>query len=322
MSKFVYEQSFTITLKSKLHITDEFKETFNMDTLSRYFGNEFEIVDVQHALNDPLKAATLDHKEILCALAICDDQPYYNLRKPSGSHSGNSVTIDDDIVDINVTCIYGVYHFDTYLSITTVFDKQLTVEDVKSWLPQIAVKYGEVTVVENGDAIVTDSSKTFDDTKAYCSLATRTYFDSISEDILEIPDRLNVTILGYRSNAIVNVFTYHRDLYDECVTKLADDECRNAHVLATDNPLLAFFDYGYEHEDWENDTYFVDSIVKRNDGLTASEFCNEYLNTCTNLDVDDTVIQFLDEGDEFGRGMVWTEERLDNVMSKFGFIKD
>ena len=119
MSKYIYEQNFTITLKSKLHITDDFKETFNMDTLSRYFGNEVEIVDVQHALDDPLKAATVDPKEVLCALAICDDRPYYNLHKLSGSYSGNSVTIDDDIVDINVTCIYGVYHFDTYFSITT-----------------------------------------------------------------------------------------------------------------------------------------------------------------------------------------------------------
>ena len=43
MDNHVYEQSFSIELTSKLHVTDEFKQKFGMDTLSYYFGNDIEV---------------------------------------------------------------------------------------------------------------------------------------------------------------------------------------------------------------------------------------------------------------------------------------
>ena len=81
MSNHIYEQSFSIELTSKLHVTDEFKQKFGMDTLSHYFGNEIEDEDVKPALEDPLKVATLDSKEVLCALAMCNDGFFYDIPK-------------------------------------------------------------------------------------------------------------------------------------------------------------------------------------------------------------------------------------------------
>ena len=81
MSEHIYEQSFSIELTSKLHITDEFKQKFGMDTLSHYFGNEIEDYAVKTALEDPMKAVTLDSKEVLCALAMCNDKFFYDLPK-------------------------------------------------------------------------------------------------------------------------------------------------------------------------------------------------------------------------------------------------
>ena len=224
MSEHIYEQSFSIELTSKLHVTDEFKQKFGMDTLSHYFGNEIEDEDVKSALEDPLKAATLDSKEVLCALAMCNHGFFYDIPKRIESYNGESVSIKDEVVHTKITFDDGVYSFKVSFGVNTVFDHQLTTENVMVWLPAIVVAYGKFVITEASDVKVTDADEVFDKTKAYCSLATRTYFDDDRDLLLELPDKLNVTVVLSRGNKVVKVLTYQRDLYDICTKHLCEDE--------------------------------------------------------------------------------------------------
>lgn len=325
MSEHIYEQGFSIELTSKLHITDEFKRQFGMDTLSPYFGNEIEDYDVKKALEDPMKAVTLDSKEVLCALAMCNHGFFYDIPKRIESRNGESVSIKDEVVHTKITFDDGVYSFKVSFGINTVFDHQLTTENVMMWLPAIVVAYGAFSIVENCDVKVTDADRAFNSTKAYSSLATRTYFDEGSGLLLELPDKLNVTVLLSRGDKVVNALTYYRDLYDICTKYLREDaEYRNRYYFDICDALLVFFDYGYERlngsADWDSDDIYInDPIVKPSDGLSFSEFLNKYLNAYENFEVTDDTKCFLDADGEFRRDIVWTEDLIDKIMMKFGF---
>lgn len=325
MSEHIYEQSFSIELTSKLHVTDEFKQKFGMDTLSHYFGNEIEDEDVKSALEDPMKAVTLDSKEVLCALAMCNHGFFYDIPKRIESYNGESVSIKDDVVHTKITFDDGVYCLKVSFGITTVFDHQLTTENVMMWLPAIVVAYGKFVITETSDVKVTDADEVFDKTKAYSSLATRTYFDEDRDLLLELPDKLNVTVVLSRGNKVVKVLTYHRDLYDICTKHLREDEeYQNRYYFDICDALLAFFDYGYERldesADWDSDDIYInDPIVKPSDELSISEFLNEYLNAYENFEATDDTKYLINEDDEFRSDIVWTEVLLDKIMLKFGF---
>lgn len=325
MSNYIYEQSFSIELTSKLHVTDEFKQKFGMDTLSHYFGNEIEDEDVKSALEDPLKAATLDSKEVLCALAMCNYDFFYDIPKRIESYNGESVSIKDEVVHTKITFDDGVYCFKISFGINTVFDHQLTTENVMMWLPAIVVAYGTFVITEASDVKVTDADEVFDKTKAYCSLATRTYFDADRDLLLELPDKLNVTVLLSRGNKVVRALTYHRDLYDICTKHLCEDEkYQNRYYFDICDALLVFFDYGYERldesADWDSDDIYInDPIVKSSDELSISEFLNQYLNAYENFEATDDTKYLINEDGEFRSDIVWTEVLLDKIMLKFGF---
>lgn len=325
MSEHIYEQSFSIELTSKLHVTDEFKQKFGMDTLSHYFGNEIEDEDVKSALEDPLKVATLDSKEVLCALAMCNHGFFYDIPKRIESYNGESVSIKDEVVHTKITFDNGVYSFKVSFGVNTVFDHQLTTENVMVWLPAIVVAYGKFVITEASDVKVTDADAVFDKTKAYSSLATRTYFDDDRGLLLELPDKLNVTVLLSRGNKVVRALTYHRDLYDICTKHLCEDaEYQNRYYFDICDSLLVFFDYGYERldesADWDSDNIYInDLIVKPSDELSISEFLNEYLNAYENFEATDDTKYLINEDGEFRSDIVWTEVLLDKIMLKFGF---
>ena len=325
MSDHIYEQSFSIELTSKLHVTDEFKQKFGMDTLSHYFGNEIEDEDVKSALEDPMKAVMLDSKEVLCALALGNHGFFYGIPKRIESYNGESVSIKDEVVHTKITFDNGVYCFKVSFGINTVFDHQLTTENVMMWLPAIVVAYGTFAITEASDVKVTDADEVFDKTKAYCSLATRTYFDADRDLLLELPDKLNVTILLSRGNKVVKVLTYRRDLYDICTKHLREDEeYQNRYYFDICDSLLVFFDYGYERldesADWDSDDIYInDPIVKPSDELSISEFLNEYLNAYENFEATDDTKYLINEDGEFRSDIVWTEVLLDKIMLKFGF---
>lgn len=325
MSEHIYEQSFSIELTSKLHVTDEFKQKFGMDTLSRYFGNEIEDEDVRSALEDPLKAATLDSKEVLCALAMCNHGFFYDIPKRIESYNGESVSIKDEVVHTKITFDDGVYSFKVSFGVNTVFDHQLTTENVMMWLPAIVVAYGKFVITEASDVKVTDAAEAFNNTKAYSSLATRTYFDDERDLLLELPDKLNVTILLSRGNKVVRALTYYRDLYDICTKHLREDaEYQNRYYFDICDSLLVFFDYGYERldesADWDSDDIYInDPIVKPSDELSISEFLNKYLNAYENFEATDDTKYLINEDGEFRSDIVWTEVLLDKIMLKFGF---
>lgn len=325
MSEHVYEQSFSIELTSKLHVTDEFKQKFGMDTLSRYFDNDIEDYDVKTALEDPMKAVLLDSKEVLCALAMCNHGFFYDLPKSVETRSGESVTLKDEVVHTKITCDNGVYCFKVSFGINTVFDHQLTTENVMMWLPAIVTAYGTFVITEASDVKVTDADEVFDKTKAYSSLATRTYFDDDRGLLLELPDRLNVTVLLSRGNKVIKVLTYYRDLYDICIKHLREDEeYQNRYYFDICDALLVFFDYGYERldesADWNSDDIYVnDPIVKPSDELSISEFLNQYLNAYENFEATDDTKYLINEDGEFRSDIVWTEVLLDKIMLKFGF---
>lgn len=325
MSEHIYEQSFSIELTSKLHVTDEFKQKFGMDTLSHYFGNEIEDEDVKSALEDPLKVATLDPKEVLCALAMCNHGFFYDLPKRIESYNGESVSIKDEVVHTKIIFDNGVYCFKVSFGVNTVFDHQLTTENVMVWLPAIVVAYGTFVITEASDVKVTDAAEVFDKTKAYSSLATRTYFDEDRDLLLELPDKLNVTVLLSRGNKVVKVLTYQQDLYDICTKHLREDEeYQNRYYFDICDSLLVFFDYGYErldeNADWDSDDIYInDPIVKPSDELCISEFLNKYLNAYENFEATDDTKYLLDEDGEFRSDIVWTEVLLDKIMLKFGF---
>lgn len=325
MGNHIYEQSFSIELTSKLHVTDEFKQKFGMDTLSRYFGNDIEDYDVKTALEDPLKAAILDSKEVLCALAMCNHGFFYDIPKRIESYNGESVSIKDEVVHTKITFDDGVYSFKVSFGVNTVFDHQLTTENVMMWLPAIVVAYGTFFITEASDVKVTDADAVFDKTKAYCSLATRTYFDDERDLLLELPDKLNVTVLLSRGNKVVRALTYCRDLYDICTKHLREDEeYQNRYYFDICDSLLVFFDYGYERldesADWDSDDIYInDPIVKPSDELSISEFLNKYLNAYENFEATDDTKYLINEDGEFRSDIVWTEVLLDKIMLKFGF---
>ena len=325
MSNHIYEQSFSIELTSKLHVTDEFKQKFGMDTLSHYFGNEIEDEDVKSALEDPLKVATLDSKEVLCALAMCNHGFFYDIPKRIESYNGESVSIKDEVVRTKITFDDGVYSFKVSFGVNTVFDHQLTTENVMVWLPAIVAAYGKFVITEASDVKVTDADEAFNSTKAYSSLATRTYFDEDRGLLLELPDKLNVTVVLSRGNKVVKVLTYHRDLYDICTKHLREDEeYQNRYYFDICDALLVFFDYGYERldesADWDSDDIYInDPIVKPSDELSISEFLNKYLNAYENFEVTDDTKYLINEDGEFRSDIVWTEVLLDKIMLKFGF---
>lgn len=325
MSEHIYEQGFSIELTSKLHVTDEFRQKFGMDTLSHYFGNDIEEYDAKKALEDPMKAVTLDSKEVLCALALCNHGFFYDLPKRVESRNGESVTLKDGVVHTKIIFDNGVYSFKVSFGINTVFDHQLTTENVMMWLPAIVVAYGTFAITEASDVKVTDATEVFDKTKAYCSLATRTYFDDERDLLLELPDKLNVTVLLSRGNKVVRALTYHRDLYDICTKHLCEDEeYQNRYYFDICDALLVFFDYGYERldesADWDSDDIYInDPIVKSSDELSISEFLNEYLNAYENFEATDDTKYLINEDGEFRSDIVWTEVLLDKIMLKFGF---
>lgn len=322
MGKNLYEQKFSIVLASDLHMTDEYKSETGQDILFTNYGDTTDTYDIKHALDDPLKAAMLDAKEVLCAQSLCDCDQFYHLDKCLSNHSDCSITMSEYGVYSNAIFANGRYQLLVKFFITTVFDKQLTEYDVMSFLPQVVVKYGSVIVNEIGAASVVDVTKVFGETKVSASVNYRMYHDSERGNIYELPDRLNVSVCVYSGRNVVKFIEYYRDLYELCINKFKADE----YFCATNNPPLAdFMDYGYEYFDYgindDDIDYGYRDRVTSEDSLTISDFLNKFLFADRNYEATDDTKGLLDIDDYFRDDIVWTEELLDKIMGQFGFVK-
>lgn len=322
MSKNLYEQKFSVILSSELHVTDDYKSETGQDTLFTNYGNQIDTYDIKRTLDDPLKAALLDAKEVLCAQSLCDCDQFYHLDKCLPNHSDCSITMSEYGVYSNAVFAAGCYQLLVKFFITTVFDKQLTEYDVMNFLPQVVVKYGNVVVNEIGTASVIDVTKVFGDTKVSASTNYRMYHDDKLDEFYELPDRLNVSVCVYSGRNVVKFIEYYMDLYEFCVKKLKIDK----YFCTTSNPPLAdFMDYGYEYFDYgyndDDIDYGYRDRVTSEDGLTISNFLNKFLDAERNYEATEDTKCLLDIDDYFREDIVWTEELLDKIMEQFGFTK-
>lgn len=322
MSKYIYEQSFNIELSSDLHMADEYKREFGRDTLFTNYGDTIDAYDVKSALDDPLKTALLDVKEVLCAQSLCNCDQFYHLNDRLPNHGDCSITMSERGVQENITVENGCYHISANFSITTVFDRQLTEYDVTGFLPQVIVRYGNVVVGEIGSVRVSDVANVFGDTKVSASVNYRMYLDNKRGDIYELPDRLNVSVCVYGGRSVIRFVEYYRDLYEYCVNKVKADK----YFCMTSNPPLTdlmsygyeYFDYGYNDDDID---YGYRDRVTSVDSLAVSNFLNNFLNASYNYEATEDTKDLLDSDDYFRDDVVWTEELLDKVMGQLGFMK-
>lgn len=322
MSKFIYEQMFDVKLSSDLHMTDEYKRELGRDVLFTNYGDTIDAYDVKSALDDPLKAALLNVKEVLCSQALCDGKQFYHLDEFLPNPSDCSITMSECGVQENITVENGCYHLSVNFSITTVFDKRLTEHDVMDFLPRVVVKYGNVIVSEIGSVRVSDVTNVFGDTKVSASVNYRMYRDDKRGDVYELPDRLNVSVCVYGGRSVIRFVEYYRDLYECCVNKVKADK----YFCTTNNPPLSdlmnygyeYFDYGYNDDDID---YGYRDRVTSVDSLTVSNFLNNFLNASYNYEATEDTKELLNGDDYFRDDIVWTEELLDKVMTQFGFMK-
>lgn len=322
MGKNLYEQKFVAVLSSDLRMTEEYTSETGQDTLFANYGNQIDTYDIKRTLDDPLKAALLDAKEVLCAQSLCDCDQFYHLDKCLPNHDDCSITMSEYGVYSNAVFANGCYQLLVKFFITTVFDKQLTEYDVMSFLPQIVVKYGNVIVSEIGSAQVSDATKVLGDTKVSASVNYRMYYDSERDEVYELPDRLNVSVCAYSGREIVKFIEYYRDLYDLCINKLKTDK----YFCATSNPPLTdFMNYGHEYFDYgindDDIDYGYRDRVTSEDSLTISNFLNNFLSADYNYKATDDTKCLLDIDGYFRDDIVWTEELLDKIMGQFGFVK-
>lgn len=322
MPRFIYEQTFDVVLSSELHVTDEYKRELGRDTLFTNYGDTIDTCDVKCALDDPLKAALLDAKEVLCAQSLCNCDQFYNLNDTLTNHSDCSITMSEYGVYSNAIFTNGCYQLLVKFRITTVFDKQLTEHDVMNFLPQVVAKYGNVIVSEIGSVRVSDVTKVLGDTKVSASVNYRMYCDDKHGDVYELPDRLNVSVCVYSGRSVVRFIEYYRDLYEYCVNKVETDK----YFCTTSNPPLAdFMNYGYEYFDYgyndDDIDYGYHDRVTSLDSLTISNFFNKFLGADHEYEATEDTEDLLDNDDYFRDDIVWTEELLDEVMEQFGFMK-
>lgn len=322
MGKNLYEQKFIVVLTADLHMTDEYKREFGRDVLFTNYGDTIDAYDVKSALDDPLKAALLNAKEVLCSQALCDGEQFYHLDEFLPNPSDCSITMSEYGVQENITVENGRYHLSVNFSITTVFNKQLTEHDVMDFLPRVVVKYGNVVVSEIGSVRVSDVTNVFGDTKVSASVNYRMYRDDRRGNVYELPDRLNVSVCVYSGRSVAKFVEYYRDLYEYCVNKVKADKyfCMTSNPPLTD--LMSFgyeyFDYGYNDDDID---YGYRDRVTSVDSLAVSKFFNDFLNASYNYESTKDTEGLLYDNDHFRDDIVWTEELLDKVMTQFGFMK-
>ena len=324
MPKFIYEKIFDVVLSSELHVTDEYKETHGGRSAIGEFCGEPSVDCMESDLRDLLVSCYLDPKEVACMRFICDDRQVYDTFNHTNVLDINYLLVDT-MVTTDVKRVDGGYVVTSKFSVQTTSPTKLDESDIMARLPQIIRLFGDVIVTMHEDYSKVDLDKVFKDTKAYCSLNYRTYEGIRGRECIELPDKLNVTILGCCGDDVFKVLTYHRDLFDACANYVSEDKYINYGYFDTDSLMMSLFNYGIENYSWEDDCdgepYGV--TVNRRDNYSATEFFNKYLDTYDNLKCDDELRkQVCNEDCEIRDNVVWTEELVDEVMKGFGFTKD
>lgn len=322
MSKFIYEQTFDVKLYSELHVTDEYKETHSCDGTIGEFCGEPTIDSMESALSDLLVTCYLDPKEVACMRAICDDSYAYDTFNHKKVLDIN-FTLVDEVAHTNIERTEHGYKVISDFSVQTTSPTMLNESDILARLPQVIRLFGNVSVIMHDDYSKVDIDEVLKDTKAYCNLNYCTYGGIHYGKCIEIPDKLNVTILGCYGDDVFKVLTYHRDLYDTCAKYLDKHEHENYDYFNADSLVFDVFNYGLSRYDYDSECDECFSIVNKRDNYSAAEFFNEYLNTYINLKCDDDLAERVCDFDgEIKDNVVWTEELVDEVMKGFGFTKD
>lgn len=324
MSKFIYEQMFDVTLYSELRVTDEYRNTHSGDGAIGECCGKPSVSCMESALCDPLVSCYLDPKEVACIASICDDKWIYKTFDHANVLDINFILVDT-LVTTNLERTDGGYKVISEFSVQTTSPTMLNESDILARLPQVIRIFGNASVVVHNDYSKVDLDKVFKDTKAYCSLNYRTYEGIRCRECIELPDKLNVTILGCCGDDVFKVLTYHRDLYDACAKHISEDEYINFGYFEADSLMMSLFNYGIENYSWEDgyDDKPYGVTVSRSDKYSATEFFNKYLDTYDNLKCDDELAKRVCDSDgEIRDNVVWTEELVDAVMKGFGFTKN
>lgn len=324
MAKYIYEQTFDVKLYSELHVTDEYKDAHGGRSAIGEFCGEPSVDCMESDLRDLLVSCYLDPKEVVCMRFICDDRQIYDAFNHTNVLDINFLLVDE-LVTTNVERIENGYKVISEFSVQTTSPTKLNESDIMARLPQVIRLFGNVVVTKHEDYSKVDLDKVFKDTKAYCSLNYRTYEGIRCRECIELPDKLNVTILGCCGDDVFKVLTYHRDLYDACAKHISEDEYINFGYFDADSLMMSLFNYGIENYGWEDgyddEPYGV--TVNRSDNYSATDFFNKYLDTYDNLKCDDELAKRVCDSDgEIRDNVVWTEELIDAVMKGFGFVKD
>lgn len=324
MSKYIYEQTFDVVLSSELHITDEYKETHGGRSAIGEFCGEPSVDSMESDLRDLLVSCYLDPKEVACMRFICDDCQVYDTFNHTNVLDINYLLVDT-MVTTNVKRVDGGYAVTSKFSVQTTSPTKLDESDIMARLPQVIRLFGNVVVTTREDYSKVDLDKVFKDTKAYCSLNYRTYEGIRGRECIELPDKLNATILGCCGDDVFKVLTYHRDLYDTCAKHISEDKYINFGYFEADSLMMSLFNYGIENYSWEDgyDDEPYGITVSRRDNYSATDFFNKYLDTYDNLKCDDELTKRVCDSDgEIRDNIIWTEELIDGVMKGFGFVKD
>lgn len=324
MSKFIYEQMFDVKLYSELRVTDEYRNTHSGNGAIGECCGKPSVSCMESALCDPLVSCYIDPKEVACMRVICGEQYVYDTFNHTNALYVN-FTLVDALVTTNVERIDGGYKVVSEFSVQTTSPTMLNEGDILERLPQVVRLFGNASVTMHDDYSKVDLDKVFKDTKAYCSLNYRTYEVIRGHECIELPDKLNVTILGCCGDDVFKVLTYYRDLYDACAKHISEDKYINFGYFEADDLMMSLFNYGIENYSWE-DGYGdepCDVTVGRNDNYSATDFFNKYLDTYDNLKCDDELVERVCDSDgEIRDNVFWTEELIDAVMKGFGFVKD
>lgn len=323
MSKFIYEQTFDVKLYSELHVTDEYKERHGGRSTIGTFCGEPRVSCMESDLRDPLISCYLDPKEVACTASICNDKWIYDTFNHTEVLDIHFTLVDTE-VNTNIERIENGYKVISEFSVQTTSPTMLDESDILARLPQVIRIFGYPSVTMRDDYSKTDMDEVLKDTKAYSSLNYRTYKGIRNRKCIEIPDKLNVTILGCYGDDVFKVLTYHRDLYDACTKYLDKDEYYiNYDYFDANSLMMDVTTYGLEHYDFDSECSSFTSTVEKDDSLSATEFFNDYLNAYYNLNCGDELMEHISDSEGEIRGnIIWTEELVDKVMKGFGFTKD
>lgn len=240
MSKFIYEQMFDVKLYSELRVTDEYRNTHSGDgTIGECCGKP-SVSCMESALRDPLVSCYIDPKEVACMRIICGEKYVYDTFNHTNVLYVN-FTLVDALVTTNLERIDGGYKVVSEFSVQTTSPTMLNEGDILERLPQVIRLFGNVSVTMHDNYSKVDLDKVFKDTKAYCSLNYRTYEVIRGHECIELPDKLNVTVLGCCGDDVFKVLTYHRDLYDACAKHISEDEYINYGYFDADSLMMSLF---------------------------------------------------------------------------------